>query len=402
MACAQPVLIDNPNFLNRGTFNYLSPYIEVPCGWCLNCRVDRQNWLSDAMNYELRKFDFIGAFVTFTYDDNHIIQKSNIVPDDFYQFVDDDGKVHTMPFYNDRPVQYSLDRSDPKNFLKRLRSKIDYYYNKHNIKTFDLCRKDFKYFMSAEYGDCFGRPHYHFVFFGLDWNFCQDIFRECWQNGLIDSLPIKNGCFEYVTKYLLKQVHSYQAKEVYDDNNLVRPYSSHSLGLGKGLILENMDYIRSHNLCYKTINDSLRPIPIYYRRFFLSRPDPDYSKTSENMLALGVKPDLCKSNEYVSHGATIRYSLKLMNNYRRDQALLRHKKLELQCENKGIPYQPLECDSGEYLPIDVREFIQDYKPIKSNRIIKTDTFIINWRFWHDIEDGVAIDYDSLPKDYIPF
>lgn len=83
-------------------------YLEVPCGWCLNCRVDKQNWITDACEYEWKKYNYIGAFVTFTYDDIHLYDHSNIIPDDFFQFVDDSGKVHTIPFLNNKPAQYFM------------------------------------------------------------------------------------------------------------------------------------------------------------------------------------------------------------------------------------------------------------------------------------------------------
>ena len=176
MSCAQPFEIPNPHYNNKGYFQNWKQYLEVPCGWCLNCRIDRQNWISDACEYEWKKYNYVAAFVTFTYDQIHITENSNIFPDDFEIIIDDDGKKRTIPFINNRPVEYSLKRDDSRNFLKRLRAKIDYYYKKHNIDNCDLCRKDFKFISCGEYGDLFGRPHYHYVFFGLDWKFCK-IFR---------------------------------------------------------------------------------------------------------------------------------------------------------------------------------------------------------------------------------
>lgn len=337
MACAQPFEIKNPHFNEFGYYQFWKPYIQVPCGWCLNCRLDRQNWLTDAMTYEQKKYNYVCSFVTFTYDDIHIEELSNITPDDFYFY---DGKV--LPYNIDRELVYSLKKSHAQQFLKRLRSKINYLYEKHNIKNVDLCRKDFKYFCSGEYGDSFGRPHYHFVFFGLDWQFCRELFESCWQNGLIDSKPVTSGCFQYVTKYLTKQCHGSQAKEMYDDKHIERPFSAHSLGLGKGLILDQYDFIKSHNLNYLTDNNTLRPIPIYYRsHFFKSRPKLDYSHTNDNMIQSCISSDITKDEWYKSKNTVIRYSFKKMNDFRKSQALLRHRQLEKQCENKGIPITPL-------------------------------------------------------------
>ena len=343
MACCQLIYIKNPVFNVKGSRNWWKEFIQIPCGWCLNCRLDKQNWLSDACTYEQKKYNYVAAFVTFTYDDIHIYDNINISQDNFYHYVDDNGKLHYEAYNSSKPVQYSLRRDDARNFLKRVRSKIDYYYKKNKIKNVDLCRKDFKVIYNGEYGDTFGRPHYHFVFFGLDWDFCKPIFQECWQNGLIDSLPVKSGCFEYITKYLIKQVHGKQAEELYDNNNLERPFLTHSIGLGKGLILDQLDFIKAHNLCYLDFNDKLKPIPIYYRNRLIKKyAQNSYSRTAANMQAMNIKSDLDSSMWHTDKDNTvIKYSIKKMNQFRHDQALLRHKKLELQCESKGVPFVPL-------------------------------------------------------------
>ena len=356
MACAQPMTIKNPNYLIKGSYKWWQQYLEVPCNWCLNCRVDRQNWLTDAMNYEQKKYNYICSFVTFTYDDIHIQELANTTPNDFYYYDD-----NVFPYNIDRDLVYSLKRDDARKFLKRLRSKINYLYDTHKIKNIDLCRRDFKFTMTGEYGDSFGRPHYHFVFFGLDWQFCKELFESCWQNGLIDCKPVTSGCFQYVTKYLTKQCYGLQAKAMFDDKHIERPFFTHSLGLGKGLILEQRDFIIKNNLCYLTINDTLRPIPIYYRNhFFKIRPQLNYTITNNNMLQSCIIPDLEEVQFYKnSDNQTIRYSLKKMNQYRHDQAILRHSQLVHQCENKGIPINPLIQDnfsSYDYSLVDQVDF----------------------------------------------
>lgn len=354
MACAQPFSILNPHYRDIGYYKSYLKYIDVPCGWCLNCRVDKQNWLTDACYYEQKKYDYICAFVTFTYDDIHLLDHSNVSKDNFYTYVDEDNKIHVAPYNSDCPVQYSICRKDCKDFLKRLRSKINYYYDTYKIKNVDLCRKDFKVLYSMEYGDCFGRPHAHFVFFGLDWDFCKPFFEECWKNGFIDSKPVQSGCFEYVTKYLTKQLFGSQAKEKYDDNNLERPFVAHSLGLGKGLILEQYDYILSHNLCYKTINDTLRPIPIYYRNhFFHKRPVMNFNNQRNNMIQAGIKSDMpC----FMWKNNLDRFSLKKLNEFRHEQSLLRHVQLERQYENKSIPINPL--NEYQFVSFDSMELVR--------------------------------------------
>lgn len=371
MACAQPFLINNPHFNERGYHEWWKQYIEVPCGWCLNCRVDKQNWLTDAMEYEQKKYDYICSFVTFTYDDIYIQDLANITPDDFYYY---DNNICMYNQAKERECVYSLRKDDAVKFLKRLRSKINYLYDTHNIKNIDLCRKDFKVAYCGEYGDIFGRPHYHFIFFGLDWQFCKELFESCWKKGLIDCKPVQSGCFQYITKYITKQCHGEQAKQLYDDKFIERPFFSHSLGLGKGLILDQYDFILKHNLCYLTSNDSLRPIPIYYRNhFFKVRPMSDYSVTNNNMIQAGITPDLNEDRFYnSSSGQTIIYSLKKMNEYRHAQALLRHHELEINLENKGIPITPLnfyELQSCDINKLVNQAFINNGYSLIDNQLI---------------------------------
>lgn len=328
MSCAQPIKIENPNYMRYGSMRFWEKYLEVPCNWCLNCRVDRLNWITDACEYEYRNYDFIGSFVTLTYDDIYINELSNIIPDDFGIVDFDNGNFKTIPYKNNRPVDYSLRRKDFRDFIKRLRSKINYYYKKHNIETLDLCRKNFKFIGSGEYGDLFGRPHYHFVFFGLDYEFCCDLIQDCWHFGFIDVKPIKDGAFRYVAKYFNKQLCGSYAKELYDNNNLERPFFTHSLGFGKGLILQQLDFIKKNNGCYLNNNDVLRPLPIYYRNYFRIRMITDFKNTSNTMLNHCITPDIPYNEK-----SYIRYSLKKMNEYKHTQALLRHQKLEKQFDN---------------------------------------------------------------------
>lgn len=336
MSCCQPFEIKNPHFNQLGYPKHWKEYLEVPCGWCLNCRVDKLNWITDACEYEWKQYNYIGSFVTFTYDDIHLFKHSNILPEDFYSFRDDTGKEHVIPFINNKPAQYSLCRDDARDFLKRLRAKIDYYYKRHKINNCDLCRKDFKFIQTGEYGDMFGRPHYHFVFFGLDYNFCQEIFEDCWQQGLIDSKPIQDGAFRYVSDYFTKQLCGKRAVEVYDDNGLERPYFTHSLRLGKGLILEQLDFIMKHHGCYINNDDVLRPIPIYYKNVFhINTIDKQYKSIEEDMINHCIKPQEDPKNN------VFRYSLKQMNEYKRSQCLLRHKKLEIKFNDAGREFEPL-------------------------------------------------------------
>lgn len=304
MACANPLTLKNPHFDKTGKLggNFAKKYYSVPCGWCLNCRVDKRNYLQDCCEYEFNNYG-CGAFVTFTYDDNHLypLLKKN----------------------QNNEINATLCRSDYVHFLYRLRSKLN-YYNSNN----KLINKNFKYLVVGEYGGKFQRPHFHILFFGLDYMACEKLFLDCWQNGLIDSLPIKNGCFKYVLKYLDKQAHGNQEKQLYQDNGLEPPFMTHSTGFGKGLYLQQKDYIKSHNFCYRSQHNIDRPIPNYWRNKLFGRVLPDLTNICRNMEMHNITKDFKQSRPY---------SIQKINEFRHSQAKLREQNLINNALSNGQP-----------------------------------------------------------------
>lgn len=305
--CVNPLIVTNPNFDSHGLSSRPSKNIKfysVPCGWCLNCRVDRRNWLTDACNYEFSKFG-CGAFVTFTYDDYHL------------PFVSDP---------TDNSVKMSLSKNDFKLFLYRLRSNIRSKFGPNF--TSKTVNSRFKFLCVGEYGDVFKRPHYHCLFFGLDFLACKKIFLASWKNGLIDSLPIQNGGIRYVLKYCDKQLHGDSLKKEFTAHNLEAPFLRKSIRLGFGLLSDNLDFIQNNNFCYKSSHNLLRPIPAYYRQKFADPPKFNYDLVAQKMLAYGFKP-----NSSYLH----KFSLADMNNFKHARSLINEKNLYSGLISSGNP-----------------------------------------------------------------
>lgn len=229
----------------RRSFNEQS-YYNIPCGRCLNCRVDRQNELVDRAEYEYIKYG-CGAFVTFTYDDFHNFQNA---------------------FINSKTgeLQYTINKKDGKDFLNRL-NKLVHQDNKKTGYN-PLCRKDYKYIITHEYGDKFNRNHIHCLFFGLDFAYCERLFWRAWNfQGSIEVGPIKNGGIPYCVKYISDMQFGKEKFYKYIYNGLTAPCSSHSLGLGEDLYKGQLKYINSHNGCYRWHGVD-RPVPSYYKNKF--------------------------------------------------------------------------------------------------------------------------------------
>ena len=216
--------------------------LQLPCGNCLGCRIDKLTLWTARCNYEQIKG--ANAFVTFTYDDYH------------------------LP-YNDGSLFPTLKQEHFHKYMDNIR---------HKIKSMPIlppyCRKDFSYFASGEYGDTFNRPHYHVLFFGLDFMAFKKLFDTTWKNGFIKSLPLTSGGVRYVVDYFTKNlVTGEKAEKEYDNKGIERPFKSSSRGLGSELFYTHRDEIRNGDVL--KIGSRIIPVPSYYKNLFCSFSDSE-------------------------------------------------------------------------------------------------------------------------------
>lgn len=147
----------------------------LPCGQCVGCRLERSRQWAMRCMHEASLYRE-NCFITLTYDDAHV------------------------------PKHGSLDYGDFQRFMKRLRKRCA------PVRP--------RFYMCGEYGEDFGRPHFHAVVFG--WNFPD---RKVWRKGgsgfkafrsdMLESLwpfgfsSIGEVTFEsaaYVARYCMKKV----------------------------------------------------------------------------------------------------------------------------------------------------------------------------------------------------
>lgn len=179
--------------------------IQVPCGHCIGCRLDKSREWADRMMLEL-DHSKTAVFVTLTYDDLH-------VPVSMYN---DDG----VPFF-------TLDKRDVQLFLKRLRK---YFYG-----------KSIRYYLAGEYGDKTNRPHYHAILFGLDLSDFRDrvhfgsnpfgqpyytssTLERLWSNGFVSLAPVSWQTCAYVARYVTKKLNGPEGI-VYSYRNCLPPFA---------------------------------------------------------------------------------------------------------------------------------------------------------------------------------
>lgn len=278
MSCSRPwQKIYRINSSSHTVFN-------LPCNNCISCRIDRLLLWSARCNSEFIKYR--SSFVTFTYDDNH------------------------LRYMSPSSVNPTLCRDDFSKYIDNLR---------HQIKSLPIIPegniRDFKFFACGEYGDLFGRPHYHVLFFGLDYLDFKRYFIDSWHNGSIKSLPITSGGIRYVVDYMTKSLNGPLAVTNYDNKGLERPFYSCSRGLGSDFFYAHRQEISDTGMV--KIGSRYIPVPSYYKNLFYDFSNSSYlnrvkqlKKNYDSVMRSARKAGF---NDYDSYLSWSRYNKEISN-----------------------------------------------------------------------------------------
>lgn len=216
--------------------------IQVPCGRCPACRRRKQNeWAFRIL--EEAKYHSKVAFVTLTYDDDHLVFTDSDIP--------------------------TLHPQHCTTFLKNLRYDLAY-------KDSNGIPQSFRYFLCGEYGDQFDRPHYHLIFFysgERDHEFLEALFTSRWEHGFIKYEPgISPGRAKYCAKYSMKSIG-------FDYLDAIPPFArmSRRPGLGKQF-LDNIDVEKFRERDLWHVHDQAGTpytLPRYYKERIYSKDECD-------------------------------------------------------------------------------------------------------------------------------
>lgn len=259
MSCNTPVLIKVPG----------AGYQYTACGYCQGCRITRLSHLEFRIRQEQRKNLFAGfgsAFVTYTYDDEHLPQNGCV-------------------------------KKDMQDFHKRLRENLRRDKVNYNSK--------FKYFMVSEYGSETFRPHYHGIYLGIDFSL-ESYFRKNWPFGFINCGPVMPGGIRYVIKYLEKCRPRKDEKEIYLQFGINPPFTLYSKGLGLDWFIQNQFDIQKKGG--------------YYNKGRLIVPPPYIRRK----LGIVIKPDIIREKQNKANAQKLGIS---RERYEQQQKILREQSL---------------------------------------------------------------------------
>lgn len=174
--------------------------VEVPCGQCSGCRLERARQWAIRCTHEASMHEN-NCFITLTFNDKHL------------------------------PKDKSLDVKHFQKFMKRLRKR---YGN------------GIRFFHCGEYGEQFGRPHYHACLFNFDfpdkvlWKenhngdriYTSKALDEIWGFGFTTIGDVTFQSASYVARYIMKKINGKEAEEHYQGRKPEYTTMSRRPGIG--------------------------------------------------------------------------------------------------------------------------------------------------------------------------
>ena len=158
-------------------------YLEIPCGQCIGCRIERSRQWAIRCVHEASLYEN-NCFITLTFSDEYL------------------------------PKDKSLNVRHWQLFMKRLREKFG---------------ENIRFYHCGEYGEKFGRPHYHACLFNFDfpdkklWKvttnghriYTSEALSKLWGQGFCTIGDVTFESAAYVARYIMKKVNGSDAEEHY-------------------------------------------------------------------------------------------------------------------------------------------------------------------------------------------
>ena len=233
--CISPITLKGKNGL---------PPHSVPCGRCHRCLINKKDSWAFRIWQEWKHAN-TANFITLTYDNES-------VP------LTDQGIL-------------TLDKQALHQYIKKLKKRNDYLLS---TKYIDLNANDWRlrHFACGEYGEEYGRPHYHILLFNL----LPDIIPKLgyiWKEGttqIEENMGL--GAIEYVSKYMIK-------REIdKDDESKTKPFTITSRNPYIGHQYEKESnkkwHLENRSLRVTNMNGKHMTLPrIYREKWFKYRPE---------------------------------------------------------------------------------------------------------------------------------
>lgn len=181
-------------FAERGKIH---SQLQLACGQCIGCRLERSRQWAIRCIHEAQMHKY-NCFITLTYNDNNL------------------------------PPNGSLNHRDFQLFFKRLRKSA--WQQQQQIRGHPVEKQKIRYYMAGEYGENFGRPHFHACLFGLDFQdkkyitksptgcklYTSKTLEKLWPAGYSTIGQLNFETAAYTARYVMKKITGKQQKKHYE------------------------------------------------------------------------------------------------------------------------------------------------------------------------------------------
>jgi len=224
--------------------------VTVPCGQCVGCRLERSRQWAIRCAHEAQLHEK-NCFITLTFNDANL------------------------------PEDKSLDVRHFQLFMKRLRKR---------------CGSGIRFYHCGEYGETYGRPHYHACLFNHDFQdkriwkvtnngdklYRSKILEELWPYGYSSIGDVTFKSAAYVARYIMKKINGEEAEEHYRyidpdtgeifDRKPEYTTMSRRPGIGKGWLEKYQNDVYPGD--YVVMNGKkMRPPKFYDDQYEIIQPD---------------------------------------------------------------------------------------------------------------------------------
>lgn len=254
--------------------------VTVPCGQCIGCRLEKaQTWATRIM-HEASLYES-NCFITLTYSSEKLPQY----------------------FADDVPQLGSLDKTDFPAFMKRLRE-----HDSRRAECFRYWPKRderIRYYHVGEYGEDFGRPHYHAILFNYDFSdkvfhrtsklgdkiYVSPSLTKIWGKGICELGSVTPRSAGYVARYCLKKITGRDSEKHYSGREPEYSTMSRRPGIGKDWLRKwTSDVFPSDSV---VIQGKIVKVPKYYDKIFEIDCPAEFAmiKSKRRAIAISMKDD---------------------------------------------------------------------------------------------------------------
>lgn len=245
--------------------------LDIPCGQCIGCRLERSRQWAIRCAHEASLHEH-NCFITLTYNNENLPK---------------DGSLHVDHFQL---------------FMKRLRKKYG---------------KGVRYFHCGEYGEKFGRPHYHACIFNLDFHdkihwkthngqkyYTSKTLDALWEHKgycVIGDVTFQSAA--YVARYITKKITGKYAEAHYQGRKPEYTTMSRRPGIAKHWLAKYASDVYPGD--FVVMNDQKMKPPKYYDTQYELDHRDEFLQIKHKRLALGFKNKHNSTHDRLSVRETI-------------------------------------------------------------------------------------------------